>query len=841
MLFHIPIIIPSQHTRIYIYSDNEKNLNLYAMVQYYFKGPVIPVMVKPHGNSSRAKPFFRTSETAKDEVRQLATSHTASQAIGVMTAQRGGEVHITGSSTVARDQMQVKNFRRTSTSKGNNALHAVMLECKLAQGKADAFVRDVKAAPEPMAVCYSDWQIRDIKRFCTNPDEFTVVCADTTYNLGDFYVTPLSYKHIMLEDIRTGRPPLLPGPVLVHQQMKFTSFNYFAASLIDADKGLRYVQAFGTDGDTNLSDALSHSFPFATVLRCFIHFERNLYEKLRELNVPKRIADEFVRDIMGFRAGDTYQKGLVDCTSVSEFDQQLARLEVVWNEREKPFCGLSDPRFYHYFKQHKADTVRYNMLAGVREDAGLGSPPSIFTTNMSESLNNTIKKHVHYKASEWPEFNTSLKRLIDAKREEVIRALSGRGQYRLQSQYSHLGVDELKWQRMRPDQRKKLISKFDEAALSSVTIRSERSMKSSVKASGSVPSREKSRSESSNQESDASTSHRASPSQLSIAADDSGLNVHKEVLDGMWEKAGKLISMERGLQQAASTDNSAWSVQSFSSPVPHFVTSKDNGQFMCDPQCPQWTSLKICSHTLAVAEKTGRLSLFLQWHTTTWQQANVTCVGMLNMPKGRGQKGGVPKRKRTRKTAPEAEHITSRPSLTLSSSSVCPSTSTPHESMIGPFSDVMNYYSPTYNYAGYQFGGPPAGHSAWFYPCMTPSDTPSATFNPNPFYLKFIRGNIRTCQGCRGSLRAGDSSIPDAPNDLCIARAEKRPYRDNSGKLVTPTTYKPSHYHAQLSCIRAAEPSFLPHHGSLNVPPDVAEQLTPEHKHLIWMQLGLQL
>ena len=204
---------------------------------------VIPVMVKPHGNSSRSKPFFRTSETAKDEVQQLAASHTPSQAISVMTAQYGGEVHITGSSTVARDQMQVKHFCRTSTSKHTNALHTVMLECKLAQGKADAFVWDVKAAPEPMAVCYSDWQIQDLKRFCTNPDEFTILCAYTTYNLGDFYVTPLSYRHIMLEDIRTGKPPTLPGPVLVHQQMKFTSFNYFASSLIDADKSLRYVQA----------------------------------------------------------------------------------------------------------------------------------------------------------------------------------------------------------------------------------------------------------------------------------------------------------------------------------------------------------------------------------------------------------------------------------------------------------------------------------------------------------------------------------------------------------------------------------------------------------------------
>ena len=457
---------------------------------------------------------------------------------------------------------------------------------------------------------------------------------------------------------------------------------------------------------------------------------------------------------------------------------------------------------------------------------------------------------MHYKASEWPEFNANLKRLIDAKREEVIRALSGRGQYRLQPQYSHLGVDELKWQRMRPDQRKKLVRKFDEAVLCPPE-NSVNNPKSTCESSISqiVPSTQNNQSQSScdHQASGASSSFHPPPSKLSIGADDSGLNLHKEVLSGMWEKAEKLINMERGLQHAASSDNSAWSVQSFSSPVPHFVTSKESGQFMCDPQCPQWASLKICSHTLAVAEKMGQLSPFLHWYTTAYQQVNVTSVGMLNMPKGRGQKGGVPKRKRARKSAPEPKQITSRPSPTTSTSSVGPSTSTPHmESNVGPFSDILNYYSPTYNYSGYPFGSPPAGHSInpWFYPCMAPTDVSSpplnpAPLNPNPFYLKFIRGNIRTCQGCRGSLRAGDSSIPGAPNDLCIARAEKRPYRDNSGNLVTPTTYKPSHYHAQLSCVWAAEPSFMPY--ALNIPPDVSEQLTDEHKYVIRIQLGLQL
>lgn len=87
----------------------------------------------------------------------------------------------------------------------------------------------------------------------------------------------------MLEDVRSGEPPSLPGPVLVHQQMKFASFNYFAGILIDGNKKLRHVQAFGTDCDTNLSEALGHNFPFTLSLRCFIHFERNL-----NLGVPKK-------------------------------------------------------------------------------------------------------------------------------------------------------------------------------------------------------------------------------------------------------------------------------------------------------------------------------------------------------------------------------------------------------------------------------------------------------------------------------------------------------------------------------------------------------------------------
>ena len=73
-----------------------------------------------------------------------------------------------------------------------------MLQCKLSEGKSDAFVRDVKAAPEPQCILFTDWQLTDLVRFVTKPSEFCVFTAKTTYNLGDFYVTPTTYQHLML-------------------------------------------------------------------------------------------------------------------------------------------------------------------------------------------------------------------------------------------------------------------------------------------------------------------------------------------------------------------------------------------------------------------------------------------------------------------------------------------------------------------------------------------------------------------------------------------------------------------------------------------------------------------
>lgn len=306
-----------------LFSDGKGERNKLCMVQYMFDGPEIEVKVKPHGNAKGSTPYFRTSASTHQTMVDLAVKQTPKSVIQSLTQKAGGEINIKSPSDTPRNRQQISNIRRTVPAKDKNVLYSVMLECKTAQGSVEAFVRDVKAAPSPQCILFFDWQLGDMERFLTGNRGFGVLTADTTFNLGEFYVTPTAYPHLMLQDVRSKQHPSMIGPILVHQQMDFASFNYFASTLISHNKKLRNILCFGTDGDKALVESFGHNFPYATQLRCFIHFKKNVQEKLRSLGFPAHVTSEYMVDIFGKQSGAIYTKGLVDCESEKEFDDVL--------------------------------------------------------------------------------------------------------------------------------------------------------------------------------------------------------------------------------------------------------------------------------------------------------------------------------------------------------------------------------------------------------------------------------------------------------------------------------------------------------------------------------------
>lgn len=414
-----------------------------------------------------------------------------------------------------------------------------------------------------------------------------------------------------------------------------------------------------------------------------------------------------------------------------------------------------------------------------------------------------------------------MKQLVSFQHEEVTRALSGRGNYRLHPKFSHYGVTTQEWMRMRPDQRQKITDSFRKATLPLVT----RSTTDSV---------------------DHGEGSSKSTKNLCIRPEDSGVTLIPLVtLNAMWAKADQFLAMENSITPAPGSNKKSYMVISYSQVPPHLVQGKSDGQYICDKNCPHWLASQICSHTLACAQRNGDLASFLHWYVQYAENPNISTLAMSGLSSGRGRKPGKAKRQRSRKETPLVDNYTLRPAIQ-------PPT-TVHDQSTGNVStgtgsiSIDAISSSVVVAPGFTPQTPIPTTSAvvlarnlgpqFSVPASSPSMQVLVQGNVNPFYIKPLLGNIRVCQGCRGTLRLPDGSIPVAPFDMVVARMERRAFRDATGTLKTPVRPSAAHYHFKLACIRAVEPNFMP--SSMQIPYDVSKKIALIHRQHLHMEFGL--
>ena len=217
------------------------------------------------------------------------------------------------------------------------------------------------------------------------------------------------------------------------------------------------------------------------------------------------------------------------------------------------------------------------MLKSVREEAGLGVPPSVFTTNASESVNAMLKRKVEYKKNELPSFVAHLKQLVDEQERELERAVIGRGKYQFAEAYRFLEIKEIDWFRMTKEQRPKHMQKIANVQLAFT---------------GEVPG-----------DNASSKGISCTATQLPIRPEDfqSGLKVPLATVQGIWKKAEELPSELGSISSAPGYGSKCKMVLSRSGNRPHLVTCGKSGKFSCDNECPNWKSMNLCSHSVAVA------------------------------------------------------------------------------------------------------------------------------------------------------------------------------------------------------------------------------------------------
>ena len=384
-----------------LYYAGDISLPSRCIVQYWFvSGREHKVDSKPHGNCKRSKqPYYRTLPSTIKTLKEEAENCAPKAVVNSVYKKSGGIMNAHSVGALPRNREQVSNIRRGTdnsicSNKGvHDPLFLVMEQskhCKL----GDKFVRVVTGSPEPMCVLATDQQLDDLVRFSTNNSRFGVLSIDPTFSLGDFNVTCIAYRNLLVTDKRSGQFPILLGPILVHQRKLFETYHFFASTLIGLRPALANVLCFGTDGEGALVKAFKQQWHHAIHLRCFRHMKQDIKRKLsHDMSLPESAISDIISDLFGVKTGPMFHEGLVDSKSESEFDTNLLLLKDQWEKFEDVYAKSTGKQhmFHTWFTKYHAEEMKQTMLFPIRVAAGLGDPPSEFCTNDSEAINSSLK------------------------------------------------------------------------------------------------------------------------------------------------------------------------------------------------------------------------------------------------------------------------------------------------------------------------------------------------------------------------------------------------------------------------------------------------------------------
>ena len=501
------------------------------------------------------------------------------------------------------------------------------------------------------------------------------------------------------------------------------------------------------------------------------------------------------------------------------------------------------------------------MLKDVRRHAGLGDPPEPFYNNVPESANAQIKRAVNFKENEMSKFCEEMKVLLLSQKEDVDSAIINHGPYRLAPNFSNFALSPDQWFRKNSQQKEAHVKKFHGAKMSVLSINSSPTPPLPF-ASPETP-------------------------EIEISVDLASVGITSAsptTLRNISAKAKMLLNKVNAIIQAPTgTGEQAYMVESETMARPHYVSVAKNGKVTC-ADCPGWNAFKVCSHSLAVAEKTERTADYIKWLRDKGPKGpNLTSLMTCDSGKGVGKKSrkaSTARRKggRSSNNAPPTtvvERLPIQPTATtvtpnlqaqdFADSSLRERSTdqqhTPERLCFTGFSNISNvneqpphrepqppheqpqcsYQQPQLPYQQpqplhHQFQRPhqqpPFLHH---FPYIQPSNDASPSMI-NPSYsnqaepiriqlLQLCSRLVRTCFGCSQSLKP-QGRIAAPPCDMVLTTKMYRQWADrNTGEMRQ--SFQNVYFHVNARCVRMKQPYFTPQMALL--PEAVALHLTPVH------------
>lgn len=217
----------------------------------------------PHGNNLRqSKLFFRTKPSVLNELQDKVSTREAHKVYKDEISTK-----TTGHETVAkpRNVKQLQNIRAKIKQDERLSRDAILNAHDIAYD-SENFMWHISSYPDLVVVCGAGEMLMELDRVLRLKSRDQLLTYDTTFTLGEFYVSPLLFRQTCFEE-----SPVMPGLFLIHERKKHESHKILFDVLKKQVKSITRKVVIATDNEEALVKAAEQ---YMTRISCRRHTSR---------------------------------------------------------------------------------------------------------------------------------------------------------------------------------------------------------------------------------------------------------------------------------------------------------------------------------------------------------------------------------------------------------------------------------------------------------------------------------------------------------------------------------------------------------------------------------------
>lgn len=366
----------------------------------------------PHGNSKyNENSFVRTCPSVLKKLNKECISNTTakvykSEVTSIPSMEYLPVLH-------PRNSKQVENIRYKQLQKQRISHDSLFNIHELAHD-IPGFIHAIHTYPDLICVLGQQEILDQLDRVLLLDSAAQLISYDTTFQLGDFYVSVLCFRHTLFKEA-----PVIPAAFLIHER-KFEAhhkiFFTICSSLVPSLSHTAYPIV--TDEEKAIVNAISEILPNVAQLRCWNHIFRDVTRWLRSHGAPSQDVSVYLSDL----------RMLFHLPTENEYSSTLASMKKKW----------SAPFFDYYSNSINPDI--HGIARWAIEPHGIYNPFSGITNNQSESLNFVIKQLQDWRESPLDCMALSLYHLQRYYMVEICRGQHRLGNYHMHPQYHTLAA-----------------------------------------------------------------------------------------------------------------------------------------------------------------------------------------------------------------------------------------------------------------------------------------------------------------------------------------------------------------------------------------------------------------